>query len=114
MRTVIGLKLLQKKVKSNTMWFSLSTRKGATLSARLQWTQHINYFIWHGYICGLCLLTCVGYVDELLQKAIDLCSVGHRPSSAEVPESLCSTFERPEKSLAISSHKSRFSSHGQK
>ena len=36
-KIVVGLKLLQSKVKSNMMWVFLSTRKGATLSARLLW-----------------------------------------------------------------------------
>ena len=64
MRTVIGLKLLQSKVKSGMMWFSRSTRKEATLSARLQWTPHIvssNYLYGMGTfvivsinLCRLC------------------------------------------------------------
>ena len=37
MRAVIGLKLLQ----GEEQYDSLSTRKGATLSARLQWTPHM-------------------------------------------------------------------------
>ena len=92
------------------MWFFLSLRKGATLSAKLQWTPHIVSRKWNVDINSLIYLTTrLGYVDDLLQKTIDMCEVGHRPLSTEVPDSLCSTYERPEKSLAISSHKSRFS-----
>ena len=50
----------------------------------------------------------LGYVDELVQKTVDLCKAGYRPPSSEIPESLCSAYERPDKSVAISGHKSRF------
>lgn len=59
--------------------------------------------------CNNVTIIILGYVDDLVQKTVELRQIAYRPPSSEAPESLCSGYERPEKSVAISSHKTRFS-----
>lgn len=53
----------------------------------------------------------LGYIDSLIAETRAVCSEGTpRPSTSETqPKSLSSEYERPEKTSAIVSHKSRFS-----
>ena len=56
---------------------------------------------------GLSFLTV--YIDNLIKETITLCKKGEPTADMpEIPEPLCSRFERPEKATAVKMHKSRF------
>ena len=48
------------------------------------------------------------YIQELLSQTCELCESDTEQSSTTVPGSLCSDYERPNKTEAIKRHKSRF------
>ena len=51
----------------------------------------------------------IGYVEELLGETTKVCEEGSTVALLEAPEPLCSEYERPEKIVAVSKHKTRFS-----
>ena len=53
--------------------------------------------------------TTIGYIEELLRETIKISEEGSTVELPEAPEPLCSQYERPEKIVAISQHKIRFS-----
>ena len=49
------------------------------------------------------------YLDELTAETISYCETGTSQERIDdVPEPLCSQYERPEKTFAIQQHRSRF------
>ena len=51
------------------------------------------------------------YIDALIEKTKQLCKDGGTRSqtqSSDIPKPLSSQYEKPEKAVAIKSHKSRF------
>ena len=52
----------------------------------------------------------VGYIDELLDETIKVFedADGSIMQLSEIPEPLCSGYNRPEKDIAIKGHKTRF------
>ena len=50
----------------------------------------------------------IGYLDELIEETIKRFKDGNVATPSEVPEPLCSEYERPEKDTAIKQHRSRF------
>ena len=50
----------------------------------------------------------LGYVDELLEKTISCFQEGSVADPPDVPEPLCSRYDRSEKDAAIKEHRSRF------
>ena len=53
--------------------------------------------------------TTIGYIEELLRETVKVCEEGSSVELPEAPEPLCSGYERPQKIVAISQHKTRFS-----
>ena len=50
-----------------------------------------------------------GYVIDLIKRTIEMCEKGESIEElSEIPKPLSSQYERPEKSMAIKMHKSRF------
>ena len=48
------------------------------------------------------------YLDELIKETILLCEEGTPQQSLNIPEPLCSGYERPDMATAVSMHRSRF------
>ena len=53
--------------------------------------------------------TTIGYIEELLRETIKISEEGSTVELPEAPEPLCSKYERPKKIVAVSQHKTRFS-----
>ena len=80
---------------------------------------HSLFYKWCVHCCLKCLqylrrlrlqhnTVTTGYVEELMEECIDRCKTGQRSTLSSTPASLRSTYERPDKSVAIQRHKSRF------
>ena len=51
----------------------------------------------------------IEYIDDLLKETFEVCKRGGvTEKTSEVPEPLCGSYERPEKSVAVKMHKTRF------
>ena len=51
--------------------------------------------------------TITGYLDTLLQQTVYGCQQRTSQNPVDVPEPLCSAYERPDKLTAVQRHRSR-------
>ena len=111
MKTVIGNRQKPRKEMSAMMLSTPSLKRAATLSKRLLLNKHMvsNLLLFKQILLTLVIIV-IDYVEELLKATLDQCAIGSgRTDSKAVPLPLCSDYERPVKSEAVKSHKSRFS-----
>ena len=129
MRTPIVLKPLQSREKQGLTSPFPSTRKGAMLFVKLLRMPRmvsLEYTTCHCFTSSVYVHCCfkwlqylrrlrlhyntvtTRYVEELMEECIERCKTGQRSTLSSIPASLCSTYERPDKSIAIQKHKSRF------
>ena len=113
MRIITGIKPLQRMEKSDMTLCFLSTRKEDILYERLLWILHM--------VCIKTIVQCIvvkhvsvslpDYIDDLVQETFQLCTQQQhtQESTCDVPEPLCSGYDRPDKTTAIARHTSRFS-----
>ena len=76
--------------------------------------MHIHAFVRLPSTIPLPNVQPVGYIEELIEETMTLCSRGEPiPTSVNPsqPKILCSDYDTPEKISAIVRHQSRFSTH---
>ena len=60
------------------------------------------------YIFFIMYNTITGYLDTLLHEIVNGCQQRISQNPLDVPEPLCSAYERPDKLTAVQHHRSRF------
>ena len=90
-----------------------NTRKGDTLYGKFQSTQHTVspecVTIITSKMCDVNFMP-TGYIQDLMKETLRRCNEGIIETlPSNTPGHLSSQYERPDKSIAIESHRSRFS-----